>query len=175
MSPAWPKRWTPRQVIGDPEEAQRVRVAVEQADDRDALAEQLLERARVAVAEAGAGLEGAEQQVGAGDADDLDVDPGVLRERVGGLERLGDERAHHGDAERGRVVRPQLVAARDRLLARAGVVRLVDRARREAEVGARPAGLAELGERVQEAPLEVLAEGGLVGDAAGLLDADAAA
>ena len=65
MSPAWPKRCTPRQVIGDAEEAERVRVAVDEADDRDALAEEPLERARVAVAEAGAGLEGAEQQVGA--------------------------------------------------------------------------------------------------------------
>ena len=72
----------------------------------------------------------------------------------------------------GRVVRPQPVAAGERLLAGAGVVRLVDRARGEPEVGAGAAGLAELGERVQEAPLEVLAEGGLVGDAAGLLDAD---
>jgi len=47
-----------------------VRVAVEQADDRHAGAEQPRERGRVALAEAGAGLEGAEQQVGARDADD---------------------------------------------------------------------------------------------------------
>ena len=78
MSPAWPKRWTPRQVIGEPRKLERVRVAVEQADDRDALAEQRVERARVAVAEAGAGLEGAEQQVGAGHAHDLDGEAGVL-------------------------------------------------------------------------------------------------
>ena len=77
MSPAWPKFWTPRQVIGEPRKDERVRVAVEQRDDRDALAEEPLERARVAVAEAGAGLEGAEQQVGAGDADDLDLQAGV--------------------------------------------------------------------------------------------------
>ena len=97
MSPAWPKRCTPRHVIGEPRKLERVRVAVDEADDRHALAEQPLERARVAVAEAGAGLEGAEEQVGGGDADHLDVQARVLGERVGGGERLGDERAHHGD------------------------------------------------------------------------------
>src|SRR5918995_4911308 len=48
------------------QEAQRVGMAVEHADDRQRLGEKLAEDPLVAVAETGAGLEGAEQQVGAG-------------------------------------------------------------------------------------------------------------
>ena len=89
---------------------------------------------RIAVAEPGARLERAEQQVGARHADDLGGDAGLVAEHVGGRHRLGHERAHHDDHELGVRLGPEPVAARDRLLARARVERLVDRPRREAEV-----------------------------------------
>ena len=71
-----------------------MRVPIEQRDDRDALAEEPVERVRVAVAEARAGLEGAEQQVGARDADELDLQAGVLLERVEAQIELADQRMY---------------------------------------------------------------------------------
>ena len=170
MSPAWPKRWTPRQVIGLPRKAS----VCGWPSSSETIGTAGREEAASSVSGSpsprpGAGLEGAEQQVGAGDADDLGV-----AEDLGGLERLGDERAHHGDREL-RVVVRAAACSRPRSPPRAsrcGSDWSIGRVR-EPEVGGGPAGLAELGQRVQEAPLEVLAEGGLVGDAAGLLDADA--
>ena len=135
MSPAWPKCWTPRQVIGDAEEGERVRVAVEQRDDRDAGAEQAVERARVAVAEARAGLEGAEQQVGARDADDL----GVAESRRAARPSASGTSAPITAMITSRRVVPRAAGSRraSASCARAGVQRLVDRARREPEVGRR--------------------------------------
>ena len=77
MSPDWPNRCTPRHAIRPAEEGERVRVAVDQRHDRDVVREQPLERARVALAQPGARLERAEQQVRARDADDLRGDPGL--------------------------------------------------------------------------------------------------
>ena len=107
-------------------------------------AEQPVDRRRVALAEPGARLEGAEQQVGAGDADHLGGDARLLGEHVGGGDRLGHQRAHHDDRDARVLGRAQPVAAGEHLLARARVQRLVDRPRREPEVGAscRPRGRA---------------------------------
>ena len=172
MSPAWPKRCTPRQVIGEPRNASvcgwpssSETIGTPLRNSRSSVRGSPSPRPERAWKERNSRSALVMQTTST-------RSPASLLERVGGGDRLGDERAHHRDRHLGRVVRPQPVAAGERLLARAGVQRLVDRARREPEVGRRAAGPAELRERVQEAPLEVLPERGLVGDAARLLDAD---
>ena len=86
MSPDWPKRCTPeardRRAADAAQERERVRVAVEQRDERAAAAAN--SRSRIAGSpspQPRAGLERAEQQVGAGDADDLGVEPASSRAR----------------------------------------------------------------------------------------------
>ncbi len=176
MSPDWPKLCTPRQAIGAPAAPARkasvcgwpstsVTIGTRRPNSRSIVA-------RVALAEARAGLEGAEQQVGARDADHLGGDARLLGEHVGRLDRLGHERAHDGDRHARLLGCAQPVAPGERLLARARVQPLVDRPRREPEVRGAAALAAEPRQRVQERPLEVLAEGGLPRDAARLLDPD---
>ena len=103
-------------------------------------------------------------------------------ELVGGCEHVGDHGAH-GDERHRRGLRR---AAQDvtpgehleaALLARRVALgergqRLVDRARAEAEVGGCAVAVPEAGERGEQRPFEILAEGRLPGDATRLLEPD---
>ena len=105
-------------------------------------------------------------------------------ERAGGRDHLGEHGAHadERDVAARRSAVAQHVAAREHLrapLARAppappgcAASACVDRPRAEAEVGGRAAAATEAAERGQQRPLEILAEGGLPGDAARLLETD---
>ena len=138
---------------------------VEQRDDRPRLREQLAEDRGVALAEPRARLEGAEQQVGARHAHDLGA------ELLGGLHRLGHERAH--DRDRHPRAFAQAVAAGEHVLARRVPGQpLIHRPGGEPEVRGLAVGSPEPRQRVQERPLEVAPEGGLPRHAAGLLDPD---
>ena len=126
------------------------------------------------VAEAGAGAERPVDQVGARQADHV----AVLAERVGRAQDLRHRRAHAHQRHRRAALRaPQRIAAGQHELAPLvrGVVarqRLVDRARGEPEVGRLAVRPPEPRQRVEQRPLEVLAEGRLPEGAARLADAD---
>ena len=125
-------------------------------------------------------LHGAEQQAGAGHADDVRADPECV-EPVGRLQRLGHDGAHRDQGDR----RPSGPAQRvgpggdlpSAALAGGGVGRdggqgLVDRPGRQPQVGRAAAGPAQPGQGGEQAPLGVQDERRLVGHAAGLLQSD---
>ena len=170
MSPDWPKRCTPRHVIGTPwTAARKLSVCGWPSSSETIGSGSGNSSSRIdgsPSAEPGARLEGAEQQVGAGDADDRRA------ELLGRLHRLRHERAHHRDRHAA-----SRRAAGSRRPARArgpaspasawSIGRVESRKYADAAVRA-----AEPRQRVQERPLEVAPERRLPGDAAGLLDPD---
>jgi hypothetical protein len=157
-------------------------VSVEDGDERGAAArrEELLEDRALVVPLPGPRLVRAEEEVCAGDADDVGPDA-VRVEPVGGRERLGSRRAHDRDGHRGALGAAEGVPACDNLPAapisrrRVGWdlgQRLVDGSRRQAEVGRAAGGFAEIAEGSEQAPLGVQGEGGLPRGAPGLLQTD---
>jgi hypothetical protein len=164
------------------EESQRVRVSVEHGDQRrrpvgreggveDPVLARLLPRA---------GLDGVEQQAGTGPDD---VDGGAQRvEPVGRGQGLGDDGAHGGDGDRGRVGGPpDRVGACDDLAATTfagggvgghGGEGLLDRSGGQTQVGRCAVGSPQPGQRGEQRPLDVDRERGLVGDAARLFQSD---
>ena len=120
--------------------------------------------------QSGARAQRAKQQVGTREADRVDLVAQHLRRR----QELRDHRAHAHE----RHARPagraaHCVPARQHELAIGlAAKRLVDRTRREPEIGRLATGPAQPRQRVQQRPFEVLAEGGLPRGAARLGDAD---
>ena len=162
-----------------------MRVPVENGDHRRRPLgrEDRVEDRRVSVGEALAGTQRPEDEVRRGEDDEVGGDPRRCQLVVGGT-GLGDRhpgrhqrhlgvaprRRHGGDSRR----RGRLGGAARALRGHSGTAAkaLVDRTRREAEVGRFATRPPQPAERVQQRPLEVLAEGRLPGDATRLADPD---
>ena len=149
-----------------------MRVAVEHGHQRRRPfgGQQLAEDVVRALLEAGARPQRAEQQVGAGHADHVDL----VAEHVGRRQQLRQHRAHaHQRHARVPGGAAQRIAAGQHELA-LGIARqlLVDRPCGQAQVGGLAVRAPEPRQRVQERPLQVAPEGGLPRGAAGLADAD---